>query len=294
MAQREIRGCLPEGLRKSAGGRHRSGSLFPLLQPRATTSIAARPHARTGLCRKEGSSPRRQLRTAVGGHIPDTFPHTPFEDYLFSYQTEETKILPATYLKKPVFLSNEWGPPQGTPKRSEISYWNGEIKWLSSGEVRDVIIHNTKERISVEGLQNSSAKLWPQYTTVVAMYGATAGQVCLLANEMSANQACCALIPKDRFVCYTFLAARRSIQSLSEKASGSAQQNLNKGIVQNHSIAKPSYEVALQFEKGVKYLIQKWIQNEAESAALAETRDALLPKLLSGEMELEKLDGVAG
>ena len=181
----------------------------------------------------------------------------------------------------------------GTPKRSEISYWNGEIKWLSSGEVRNVIILNTKERISVAGLNNSSAKLWPKFSTAVAMYGATAGQVCLLANEMTANQACCALIPKDEFACYTFLAARRSIQSLSGKASGSAQQNLNKGIVQNHPVVRPASKVALQFDSRVKSILQRWIQNDAESAALSETRDTLLPRLLSGEIEIKKSDGVA-
>ena len=82
----------------------------------------------------------------------------------------------------------------GTPKRSEETYWDdGDIRWLSSGEVRDKIIFETKERITAIGLQNSTAKLWPKYSTVMAMYGATAGKICLLANEMSANQACCAL-----------------------------------------------------------------------------------------------------
>ena len=122
----------------------------------------------------------------------------------------------------------------GTPKRNTPEYWGGEIKWLASGEVRDVVVLDTKEKITESGLKNSSAKLWPMYTTVVAMYGATAGQVCLIADQMTSNQACCGLIPKKNYRAFTFFSAKRSIQSLSEKASGSAQQNLNKGLVEGH------------------------------------------------------------
>ncbi|HEX2956847.1 MAG TPA: restriction endonuclease subunit S [Chitinispirillaceae bacterium] len=177
----------------------------------------------------------------------------------------------------------------GTPKRTEESYWGGEIKWLTSGEVRDVIVFNTKEKITVVGLNNSSAKVWPRFSTVVAMYGATAGQVCMLAEEMAANQACCALIPVEYYRSYVFVAARNSIKSLSEKASGSAQQNLNKGLVENHQILKPNKKIAQHFEYFAFDLIANWISNELESFTLAELRDVLLPKLLSGEIDLSTL-----
>jgi type I restriction enzyme S subunit len=174
----------------------------------------------------------------------------------------------------------------GTPKRSEEAYWDGDIKWLSSGEVRDVIILNTKERITEDGLNNSSAKLWPKGSTVVAMYGATAGQVCLLANEMTANQACCALIPKSNQKSYMFLAARRSIEDLAGKASGSAQQNLNKSLVSEHKFLIPSDLALTAFETIASRLIDKWQQNSEENIVLSETRNTLLPKLLSGELTL--------
>ncbi len=175
----------------------------------------------------------------------------------------------------------------GTPKRSELHYWNGEIRWLSSGEVRETVVLDTKEKITKTGLLNSSAKLWEKYTTVIAMYGATAGQVCLLANEMAANQACCGLIPKDEFKSFAFLIARNSVRSLSDKASGSAQQNLNKGIIENQPCVLPRLSVARNFENLVFPLLRKWLANSEENIRLSVIRDSLLPKLLSGEVSLD-------
>ena len=177
----------------------------------------------------------------------------------------------------------------GTPKRSESNYWNGEVRWLSSGEVREIIVLDTKEKITETGLLNSSAKLWEKYTTVIAMYGATAGQVCLLANEMAANQACCGLIPKDEFKSFAFLIARNSVRSLSDKASGSAQQNLNKGIIENQPCILPKLSVARKFENLVFPLLKTWLASSEESIRLTVVRDTLLPKLLSGELDVSDL-----
>lgn len=176
----------------------------------------------------------------------------------------------------------------GTPKRNTPEYWGGKIKWLASGEVRDVVVLDTKETITESGLKNSSAKLWPMYTTVVAMYGATAGQVCLIADQMTSNQACCGLIPKKNYKAFTFFSAKRSIQSLSDKASGSAQQNLNKGLVEGHQTILPAETILVVYEDLVFPLMLKWIENIRESVMLAEARDTLLPKLLAGELSINK------
>jgi len=174
----------------------------------------------------------------------------------------------------------------GTPKRGESNYWDGNIRWLSSGEVRDVIILDTKEKITEEGLRKSSAKLWPYGSTVVAMYGATAGQVCLLAKEMAANQACCALIPRKNCQNYMFLTARRSIEELSGKASGSAQQNLNKSLVSDHRVLLPDEQTMKAFEQITGPFLKGWIRNIKQNNVLAQLRDTLLPKLLSGEISV--------
>lgn len=174
-----------------------------------------------------------------------------------------------------------------TPSRKEPAYWDdGNIPWLTSGEVRQTIVIKTENFITEFGLQNSSAKLWPPLTTVVAMYGATAGQVTLLACETTANQACCALIPKKHTASYIFLKAMNSVQVYEGKASGSAQQNLNKSIVSDLETLIPPKEILETFEEFVSELIAKMIANEKQNQTLAALRDTLLPKLISGELRV--------
>jgi type I restriction enzyme S subunit len=179
----------------------------------------------------------------------------------------------------------------GTPKRAVAEYWNGNIKWLSSGEVRDVIVLSTKETITQLGVDKSSAKIWPKHTTVIAMYGATAGQVCFLGTEMTANQACCALIPTASSKCFVFMASRRSSGSLLEQATGSAQQNLNKSLVANNPSVIPPEEILSSYEASMFPLMEKWIENLKENQTLAKLRDTLLPKLISGEVRTVKGEG---
>ncbi|HGG63736.1 MAG TPA: restriction endonuclease subunit S [Rhodobacteraceae bacterium] len=181
----------------------------------------------------------------------------------------------------------------GTPSRKEAKYWeNGTVPWLTSGEVRKPIITRTDNFISNLGLEESSAKLWPPLSTVVAMYGATAGQVTLLACETSANQACCALVPKQHTKSFIFLKAKFSIQLYESRARGSAQQNLNKTLVSNLETVAPAKSVLERFEEIASPLIDKMIENELESRTLAQTRDLLLPKLMSGEVRVREGEGV--
>lgn len=176
----------------------------------------------------------------------------------------------------------------GTPSRKEPSYWDdGNIPWLTSGEVRQTIVTKTENFITNSGLQNSSAKLWPPLTTVVAMYGATAGQVTLLACETTANQACCALLPESHTASYIFLKAMNSVQVYEGKASGSAQQNLNKSIVSDLETLIPPKEILEKFEEFVSNLIAKMIANEKQNQTLAALRDTLLPKLICGELRVD-------
>lgn len=177
----------------------------------------------------------------------------------------------------------------GTPSRKETSFWDdGTIKWLSSGEVKGKIVLDTKEKITDAGLLNSSAKLWEKYTTVVAMYGATAGEVCIIGNKMTANQACCGLYSeKHPFYVYNFVSDKA--YELASKATGSAQQNLNKSIISSTKFIRPSNAIITTFENNVAPLFMKWFSNSAENNNLTTLRDTLLPKLISGELSLEDL-----
>lgn len=244
----------------------------------------------------EGRDPLRAAMRAISGKAEAELDALPLEQYqqlaataaLFPDEMEKSELgeIPRGWgagVFKECCLRVESG---GTPSRKEPAFWDGSIPWLTSGEVREVVVLDTREKITCAGLASSSAKLWPAMTTVVAMYGATAGQVCLLAEEMTANQACCALIPKSEFRAFVFIAARQSIQQLLEKASGSAQQNLNKSLVENHAQVIPDRDVAEAFEMVTTKLLQKWILNQRSMVTLGALRDTLLPKLLSGELSV--------
>ena len=181
----------------------------------------------------------------------------------------------------------------GTPKRSESDYWNpGTIPWLTSGEVRQPLITTTENMISEIGLKKSSAKWLPKDSAVVALYGATSGQVAFISSKMTTNQAVCGLIPKASFRYFNYLSLDRSVEILANLARGSAQQNISKGIVETTKVIIPRTDILISFDQVVSPVFDKWVANLEESKTLAALRDTLLPKLISGELrvpEAEKL-----
>jgi type I restriction enzyme S subunit len=173
----------------------------------------------------------------------------------------------------------------GTPRRNEPRFWDGgNIPWLASGEVRQSIITSTDSFITEEGLAGSSAKWVPAFSTVVALYGATAGQVSFTSSRLTTNQAVCALIPKKDFAFFNYLTMREATAELENKAVGSAQQNISKGIVEETKVVLPPPVLVERFSAAASPLFERWISNLHQSRTLATLRDTLLPKLLSGEV----------
>jgi len=127
----------------------------------------------------------------------------------------------------------------GTPNRSNSSYYGGSIPWVSSGEVNQSYITDTKEKITSDGLRFSSAKMIPKEAILLAMYGATAGQVSKLKIEASSNQAVLALIPEeadDYFIYHELNFIKNRILFL---AQGSGQPNLSKSLIDKTLIDYP-------------------------------------------------------
>lgn len=117
----------------------------------------------------------------------------------------------------------------GTPLKSKKEYYaNANIPWLLSGEVNIRNITESKNFISKLGLENSSARIFPKNSVLIAMYGATAGQVGILRFEAASNQAVCAIYPNDTFISeflyYFFLNEK---ERLIAKAVGNAQPNIS-------------------------------------------------------------------
>ena len=126
----------------------------------------------------------------------------------------------------------------GTPSRSNIEYWNSkDYRWLKTGEVQNNVILETEEYISETGLNNSSAKIIPCGSVIMAMYGATAGQVAYLACETTTNQACCNMICYTKedaaFLFFHLLYYQEEIKRL---ANGGAQENLSQEIIAEQPI----------------------------------------------------------
>jgi type I restriction enzyme S subunit len=176
----------------------------------------------------------------------------------------------------------------GTPRRMEPRYWGGSIPWFKTGELIDGPLLASDETITEEGLSNSSCKLWPIGTILVALYASpTVGRLGILEVPAAANQACSALFTKPEygnlFVFYSLLATRGRLQQI---AVGAAQQNINQGIVRDHKVIVPPPAIAQTFQASVGTLYQRRVGLFRESRTLAALRDALLPKLIRGEIRV--------
>ena len=121
----------------------------------------------------------------------------------------------------------------GTPSRNHNEYWDKkDYPWLKSGEVHNNIIISVEEYISQSGLDNSSAKIIPQGSVIMAMYGATAAQVAYLDCDTTTNQACCNMICKSKEdSAYLFFHLLVNQDDIKKLANGGAQENLSQELI---------------------------------------------------------------
>ena len=130
----------------------------------------------------------------------------------------------------------------GTPARSHKEYYNGTIPWIKTGELHDEILYDTEEKITQQGLENSSAKLYPQGSLVVAMYGATIGKTAKLGVDATTNQACAVLSYIDNNLIqtdYLWIYLQSQTNNLKKMAYGGAQPNINANIISSYLIPIP-------------------------------------------------------
>lgn len=130
----------------------------------------------------------------------------------------------------------------GTPDRSEPSYWGGAIPWVTTGEIRFNTITDTTEKITEAGLKNSSAKLFPPGSLLMAMYGQgkTRGQVAKLGIEAATNQACAAILlnqNEDTEFFFQFLASH--YEAIRELGNAGTQKNLSGALIKEISVPVP-------------------------------------------------------
>ena len=142
----------------------------------------------------------------------------------------------------------------GTPSKGHDEYYNGgTIPWLRSGEVNKLYIYDTELFITEEGLRKSSAKWLPEDTVVIAMYGATVGQVGILKNKMTTNQAICGILPNEYFTpvfLYHFLLSKK--KDYLKLAAGGAQPNISQNIIKDTLILLPPLTLQQAFASKIE------------------------------------------
>ncbi|PMI21748.1 hypothetical protein BCU63_30565, partial [Vibrio splendidus] len=175
----------------------------------------------------------------------------------------------------------------GTPSRKKSNYWdNGDIPWITTGEIKFNTINTSVQKITKEGLDNSAAKLFPRETVLMAMYGQgqTRGRVALLDLEASTNQACAAIMCNEKLhprFCFHYLASQYDqIRSLGNEGS---QKNLNGKIIKDIYIPCPPVSEQKIISEVLDSIDQKVTLLSEQKAETQQLKKGLMQKLLTGE-----------
>jgi type I restriction enzyme, S subunit len=164
----------------------------------------------------------------------------------------------------------------GTPARGVAEYFGGSIPWVKSGELHQEVVTSTEEALTEQGVAESSAKVMPAGTVLVAMYGATAGAVATLGIDAATNQAVCCIQPnREVEPIYLVYLLRHLTPSLLAKRVGGAQPNLSQELLRNMHIVIPPHPIQGEFARQVGAADRL---KAAQRASLAEM-DALFASL---------------
>ena len=177
----------------------------------------------------------------------------------------------------------------GTPSRSNKSYYGGNIPWLKTGDLNDGLITNIPEKITEDAVANSSAKINPTGSVLIAMYGATIGKLGILTFPATTNQACCACIEyfaiTQQYLFY-FLLSHRDM--FIAKGGGGAQPNISKEIIVNTAIPLPP----LTEQERIVTEIERWFtlidrikQDESDlQIVIKQTKSKILDLAIHGKL----------
>ena len=177
----------------------------------------------------------------------------------------------------------------GTPSRSNKTYYGGNIPWLKTGDLNDGLISYIPESITEEAVANSSAKINPTGSVLIAMYGATIGKLGILTFPATTNQACCACIEFNAIIqlyLFYFLLSQRN--EFIAKGGGGAQPNISKEIIVNTFIPLPplseQQRIVMEIEKWFA-LIDQVEQGKADlQNTIKQTKSKILDLAIHGKL----------
>lgn len=177
----------------------------------------------------------------------------------------------------------------GTPSTTNKEFWeNGTIPWINSGKVNEFRIIEPTALITELALKNSNTKLLPKGTTVLAITGATLGQVSRLEIDACTNQSVVGILENTSINSeYVYLWTISNINEIIKGATGGAQQHINKNDINNVDFIVPDQIVLDDFKEVITPLFHKININCFENRTLTQIRDNLLPKLMTGKIEIQ-------
>ncbi len=214
----------------------------------------------------------------------------PFQDREFK-DTEELGAIPKGWDVKPAYdlcdvLTG------GTPKTKKDEYWGGDIKWVSAKDISDTgtFVMDTERKVTPTGVEESTTDVLPERTVVVVARGSV-GKHCIIGEDMAMNQSCYGLRGREEIgQSWTYLMLNNLIRRLQQVAYGSVFDTITISTFKNTEIVAPPVEIISRFEEKVDPLFDLMHSNVKENQTLAKTRDYLLPKLISGEIEVDAVE----
>ena len=174
----------------------------------------------------------------------------------------------------------------GTPSRKNPEFYGGDIRWVKTQELQDGFLFNTEEHITEDAIKKSAAKLFPANTVLIAMYGATIGQVGVIVEPATCNQACCAVMPKSEGTSYehAFLFFLSNKDGLRNLGQGAAQKNISQQVIRGYNMVLPDRTILDVFRSYAGTFLNQIRNLQAMNRQLCKARDLLLPKLMNGEV----------
>jgi type I restriction enzyme S subunit len=171
----------------------------------------------------------------------------------------------------------------GTPSRSNPEYYNGNIPWVKSGEVNARQIYNTSEKISALAVKESSARMAPSGSVLLAMYGATAGQVAELMVDATLNQAVSAINSKSNLAHnrYLIYILEFNKEELLNTAQGSGQPNLSGQLIKSFKVSFPPLPEQQKIAKILTSVDEVIEKTQAKIDKLKDLKTGMMQELLT-------------
>lgn len=215
---------------------------------------------------------------------------------------EQSKKVPV--LRFPEF-SGEWEEKNlgelseissgGTPNRANQHFWNGSIPWVSTALIDFNLIDRAEEYITEEGLKNSSAKLYPVGTLLMAMYGQgkTRGKIAILNIEASTNQACASIVTNKEVLnhLFAFQNLSKRYSEIRDLSNQGGQENLSGGIIKKINISFPSVPEQQKIADFLTQIDNKINQLSQKKQLLERYKKGVMQQIFSQEIRFTDDDG---